>query len=389
MPPPQQDAGQADGAAQQDRATNLQSIFRRPEKFKLGDDFDLFWRKTLLYYEAIDLKEDKKKRLALLFNLSEDAFRVAESINMQDGDGGFAAWGKVLVQKFEKNTTVTEKRYNFAKRVQDPGESVDHFAVSLKEHAAKCNFQGEEFENRLLDQFIVGLRDLSIQSKLLQEPKDTLDEAIGVARRFEAARTTVGVLKGRNQVGFVANVANKKCYACGKMGHLAKSCATSNKGYFASKRNTGQNVVCFFCKRPGHVAKDCFASQRVAASGDGAKEKGFVCYRCGKDGHIARNCQSNLSPQVEGNVSKNVAGKTTEARTKLSSVVAANKRQTLVMEAEINKNSVLCVIDTGASICLMSQAKWNEIKTSEQLEPSDIVAEAANNMHLVFLEKRI
>ena len=169
MPPPEVNAagGEPEAAGQQqERATNLQSIFRRPEKFQLGDDFDLFWRKTLLYYEAIDLKEDKKKRLAWLFNLTEDAFRVAESINMQDGDGGFEAWGKVLSQKFEKNTTVTEKRYNFAKRVQDPGESVDNFAISLREHAEKCNFQGEEFDNRLLDQFILGLKDLSIVSRV-------------------------------------------------------------------------------------------------------------------------------------------------------------------------------------------------------------------------------
>eukprot|EP00794_Sanderia_malayensis_P006720 gene6720-7480_t len=169
----------------------MQSIFRRPEKFKMGEDFDLFWRKTLLYFEAIDLKEDKKKRLALLFNLSEDAFRIAEPL-WRDNDESFQAWGQILSQKFEKNVTVTEKRYNFARRVQDPGECVDSFAVSLRKQAAKCNFQGEEFENRVLDQFIAGLRDLGLQSKLLQEPKDTLDEALGVARRFEAARSTVG-----------------------------------------------------------------------------------------------------------------------------------------------------------------------------------------------------
>ena len=99
-----------------------------------------------------------------------------------------------MSQKFEKNTTITEKRYNFAKRVQGPGESVDYFAISLREHAAKCNFQGDEFENRLLDQCIVGLKDLSIQSTLLQEPQDTLDKALDVARRFDTARSTVGII---------------------------------------------------------------------------------------------------------------------------------------------------------------------------------------------------
>ena len=67
---------------QQERVGNIQSIFRRPDKFKLGDDFDLFWRKTILYFEAIDLKEDKKKRLTILCNLNEDAFRIAEPIQL-------------------------------------------------------------------------------------------------------------------------------------------------------------------------------------------------------------------------------------------------------------------------------------------------------------------
>ena len=143
----------------------------------------------------------------------------------------------------------------------------------------------------------------------------------------------------------------------------------------------------FSCKRPGHVARDCLVTQRVADAIVGSRAKNFICYRCGKEGYLARNCQSNLTAQVERNVSDSVSDKSDKVRSKLSSVVAANKRQTLVMEAELNKNPVLCVIDTGASVCLMSQAKWNEIKTNEELEPPDIVAEAANNMPLGILGK--
>ena len=65
-----QDEAAGGEGLQQGRVANIQSIFRRPDKFKLGDNFDLFWKKTILYFEAIDLQYGKKKRLALLFNLN-------------------------------------------------------------------------------------------------------------------------------------------------------------------------------------------------------------------------------------------------------------------------------------------------------------------------------
>ena len=32
------------------------TLFRRPEKFKIGEDFDLFVKKSELYFEAVELK---------------------------------------------------------------------------------------------------------------------------------------------------------------------------------------------------------------------------------------------------------------------------------------------------------------------------------------------
>ena len=45
------------------------SLFRRPDKFKIGDDFDLFIKKLELYFEAVELVDEKKRRFALLFNI--------------------------------------------------------------------------------------------------------------------------------------------------------------------------------------------------------------------------------------------------------------------------------------------------------------------------------
>ena len=62
-------AEEAEQAPNADANKLLHSLFRRPEKYKIGDDFDLFVKKSELYFEAVELKDEKKRRLALLFNL--------------------------------------------------------------------------------------------------------------------------------------------------------------------------------------------------------------------------------------------------------------------------------------------------------------------------------
>ncbi len=39
-------------------------LFRRPEKFKIGQDFDLFVRKIYLYFEAVEVTDERKRRVA-------------------------------------------------------------------------------------------------------------------------------------------------------------------------------------------------------------------------------------------------------------------------------------------------------------------------------------
>ena len=71
--------------------------------------------------------------------------------------------------------------------------------MALREAGAKCGFRGDEYASRLVDQFILGLRDRTTQSKLLQEPPSNLDNALLIARRFKAANAAMQTLALQGQ----------------------------------------------------------------------------------------------------------------------------------------------------------------------------------------------
>ena len=78
-------------------------LFQRPEKFKIGEDIELFIKKCNLHFEAVELKDVKKRRLALLSNLSENARRLAEPVEFGEGEIAYGDWIEKLMALFGKS----------------------------------------------------------------------------------------------------------------------------------------------------------------------------------------------------------------------------------------------------------------------------------------------
>jgi len=68
----------------------------------------------------------------------------------------------------------------------------------------------------------------------------------------------------------------RKCFKCGKKGHLSRSCKTVNENGTVRK-----NMKCYACKKPGHSAKDCRSKVRTG------------CGICKKTNHQEKDCFFN------------------------------------------------------------------------------------------------
>ena len=111
---------------------------------------------------------------------------------------------------------------------------MDSFAVALHEFGSKCGFTGAEYNHRIFDEFLLGLRDHSTQSKLPQEPPENIDATLLIARRFEVANATRMKLNAESfeakQQPAVRSVGStrpaKVWFNCSGSGHVARECPT-------------------------------------------------------------------------------------------------------------------------------------------------------------------
>ncbi|XP_065063834.1 uncharacterized protein LOC135690257 [Rhopilema esculentum] len=228
------------------------------------------------------------------------------------------------------------------------------------------------------------MRDRSTQTKLLQEPPTTLEEAVLVAQRFEAANSMIATLRAeattnvawytqnRAPIGAVSSgQPTMTCFGCGGFGHMAKNCPS----IVDFKRRSNVEKTCFICSKPGHLARDCFhgGSRQKLHVQNAPPRQPPTCFHCGCIDHISRYCQEKQELPKEavgqrqgkhfGQNDKNKIEK--EYKIRLTAVSPLHQRKVLLVEAKINGQSKLCIVETGASIYLISKDVWESLKSND------------------------
>nr|XP_029729204.1 uncharacterized protein LOC115266775 [Aedes albopictus] len=162
------------------------------------------------------------------------------------------------------------ENYKFICRKQLDHEALCDYITDLEKLAQTCNF-GAHLDTAIRNQFVFGLRNRTIQSRLLEVRNLTLAKAKEIAFSMEMSHRGTDEMHGstsKTEIQYLEHGKQKKkkpitkpmtpttkpkpttpthgkaCYRCGDSDHFANKCRH-------------QSTICNFCKRKGHLEKVC------------------------------------------------------------------------------------------------------------------------------------
>lgn len=132
--------------------------------------------------------EQGNRRQYVLFYMGNHAYDILSDkvAPTEPEEVSFEIICDTLKNHFEPKPNEIVERYQLHLRKQKEGEKCEDFLTALRGMAARCNF-GTFLESALRDQFVFGLRNTRVQSRLLEKDNLTLKVAMDVAIACESA----------------------------------------------------------------------------------------------------------------------------------------------------------------------------------------------------------
>lgn len=223
------------------------------EIFEINDDFVIFVERLETWFSVNGIKAEQKANY-LLTSLSASVYKLLRNALAPKAlsEENFADLITALNSQFVRKTIVFKERRRFYEAKQMSGEKSLDFFNRLKALAINCNFD-KQIDAILLDKFIAGLVLGLTFDRICEENTITIEKCIEIAQSKELdgdveCHKMANDRNANKKKSFSTNSSDAKCNACGKGGHIFKTCKY-------------KQYKCKICKKVGHLAVVCKTSK--------------------------------------------------------------------------------------------------------------------------------
>ncbi|UYV74954.1 K02A2.6-like, partial [Cordylochernes scorpioides] len=273
---------------------------------------------------------------------SKEAYNIFEHLDLSDEQRNNSdEIINALTQHFTPKINIIYERSICNQTNQETNESIEQYICRLRKLSSTCNY-GAMTEEMIRDRLVLGIIDKQTKRQLISDPQLTLQKAIDVCKANESANKQIENLTKNTQ-----EEVNKL--------NIRKKTVNQNK--------MKKNIPCRYCATfHEHNRQKCPAWNQT-------------CRKCNKKNHWAKVCKSRMRT-VQSLESQNSNDEQEDCYSlEYVSEISARKLMTK-LELELNgyKESIICQIDTGATVNVLNFADLCKIMQdgNPSLKPSYI-----------------
>ena len=316
---------------------------------------------------------DAKRRAVLLTALGSETFALLEDLIAPAGaaEVTYAKIVEVLVNHFEPGESVILSRHRFHTCCREENETVSAFLSRLRHLARPCQFTccAGILEEMLRDRFVSGIRNESLQSRLLGERQLTLSSATAIATAYEAAARQAGEISQGPAVPSetaVQRVAGRDRPAAvgrppapARGGRHSSPCPRCLRRNHSSEKCPFRTRVCFSCGKIGHTRAACKANRRgigqvqcdaVAEEADGSRSVS-----------VPPDIGASACPEVTVSASGSASAAGEEEDLYSLFRCSRDRRAPIKVDVKLDDRPISMELDTGAALSVCGEQIFRQL----------------------------
>jgi hypothetical protein len=229
------------------------------------------------YGDLITAMEANKPAGKVAFNM------VKKTKTVEYPDGNIQVAWKLLKDKYQSKfaPTLTKKSKEFYEARMKHGQDPDIYITYLEDLKVQLEEMGSVMTD---DQFMIKIMNTLTDEydnvvQLLEKRIGAENDPLQIEELREDLNLKFERIKGkeikREDEYVMVGYGGRKCFQCGKIGHMVRNCNSKGGGGNKAKRQfqkapnqTGNfqrfTGTCFYCKKPGHRVADCLKKKEKA-----------------------------------------------------------------------------------------------------------------------------